>query len=207
MSREAARLRRQVRALAKTCPHMAEALEIGGMPPPRDRAGGFATLLRIIVDQQISTHAGAAIWRRLEDRLGHVTPDRVMAVRPATLQKCGLSKSKMTYARNLAGAIRSGDLDMDGLEEMSDADVAKALIAIKGIGTWTAEIYLMFALGRPDVMPAGDLALQVAAGRLMGLAERPTAKQLGEIAERWRPRRTAAAIMLWQYYRRAPLAD
>jgi len=177
------------------------------MPEPRDRDGGFATILRIIVDQQISVHAGAAIWKRLSDRLGDVTAERVLAVRQPTLQKCGLSGSKIKYARNLAQAIKSGSLDLDALQDMSDEEVIKALTAIKGIGVWTAEIYLMFAMGRRDVMPAGDLALAVSAQRLLGLDERPKPAELREIAERWRPRRTAAAVMLWKYYRVAPLSD
>ena len=177
------------------------------MPAPRDREGGFATILRIIVDQQISVAAGAAIWKRLEDRLGEVTAARVLAVRQPTLQKCGLSRSKIKYARNLALAIKTGSLDLAVLETMSDEEVAKSLTAISGIGTWTAEIYLMFAMGRRDVMPAGDLALAVSAQRLLGLEQRPKPAELREIAERWRPRRTAAAVMLWQYYRIAPLSD
>jgi len=207
VSRRPLPLKRHCKSLARSCPHMARALEIGGMPPARDRDGGFATLLRIIVDQQISTHAGAAIWKRLEDRLGEVSARRVLAVRPATLAKCGLSGQKIKYARELARAVRSGSLDLDGLDDLDDAAAAAQLTAVKGIGTWTAEIYLMFAMGRPDIMPSGDLALQVAAQMLLGLAARPKPKELAAIAERWKPRRTSAALMLWRFYRKAPLMD
>jgi len=196
-----------VRALAAQCEFMARAFETGGMPPARNREGGFRTLLRIIVDQQISVQAGAAIWAKLEARLGDVSAERVMAVRRPTLQKCGLSGQKVRYARELAGAIKSGSLDLDGLAKLDDTTAAAELTAIKGIGTWTAEIYLMFAMGRPDIMPAGDLALQVAAQNLLGLNDRPTDKALRAIAERWQPYRTTAAIMLWQFYRKMPLME
>ncbi len=198
---------KHVRALAKQCDYMAKAFETGGMPPARNREGGFRTLLRIIVDQQISVHAGAAIWAKLEDRLGEISAKRVMAVREPTLRKCGLSGQKIRYARELAGAIKSGSLDLGGLAALDDDAAAAQLTAIKGIGRWTAEIYLMFAMGRPDIMPAGDLALQVAAQNLIGLKERPTDKELRVIAERWQPYRTAAAIMLWQFYRKMPLME
>ena len=198
---------RHVKALTKQCDYMAHAFAVGGMPPARDREGGFRTLLRIIVDQQISVQAGAAIWAKLEARLGEVTAARVLAVREPTLRKCGLSGQKILYGRELARAIRGGTLDLEGLDQLDDAAVAAELTAIKGIGTWTAEIYLMFAMGRPDVMPAGDLALQVAAQNLMGLKERPSIKELRVLAERWAPYRTAAAVMLWQFYRKMPLMD
>lgn len=200
-------LPRHVRALSKQCEHMARAYAHGGMPPPRKREGGFRTLLRIIVDQQISVHAGAAIWAKLEDRLGEITAKRVLAVREATLRKCGLSGQKIRYARELAKAVTSGALDLDNLHRLDDETAAQQLTQVKGIGTWTAEIYMMFGVGRPDIMPAGDLALQVATENLLDLDARPTDKDLRAIAERWRPYRTTAAIMLWQYYRKMPLRE
>ena len=198
---------RHVRALRKQCGHMAHAYSVGGMPPARDREGGFRTLLRIIIDQQISVHAGAAIWAKLEKRLTDITAARVLAVQEHTLQECGLSGQKIRYARELAKAIRSGDLDLEALHKLDDDTAAAQLTQVKGVGTWTAEIYLMFAMGRPDIMPAGDLAIQVAAQNLMGLKERPSIKELRVIAERWAPYRTAAAIMLWQFYRKMPLME
>ena len=200
-------LKRHCKALAKACPHMARALEIGGMPPSRDREGGFRTLMRVIVDQQISVHAGRAIWERLETRLGEVSAERVMAVRRPTLRKCGLSAQKIVYARELAGAIRRGTLDLDGLHDLDDTAAIAQLTAIKGIGAWTAKIYLMFAMGRPDIMPSGDLALQVSAQKLIGLKTRPKPKELAAIAESWRPYRTSAAVLLWSFYRKVPLLD
>ena len=198
---------RHVRALRQQCGHMAHAYSVGGMPPARDREGGFRSLLRIIIDQQISVHAGAAIWAKLEKRLTDITAARVLAVQEHTLQACGLSGQKIRYARELAKAIRSGDLDLEALHKLDDDTAAAQLTQVKGVGTWTAEIYLMFAMGRPDIMPAGDLAIQVAAQNLMGLKERPSIKELRVIAERWAPYRTAAAIMLWQFYRKMPLME
>ena len=198
---------RHVRALCQQCDRMAHAYDVGGMPPARDRKGGFRTLLRIIVDQQISVHAGAAIWTKLEKRLGNITAKRVLAVREHTLRSCGLSSQKIHYARELAMAIRSGDLDLENLHKLDDEWATAKLTQVKGVGTWTAEIYLMFAMGRPDIMPAGDLALQISAQNLMGLKERPSIKELRAIAERWAPYRTAAAIMLWQFYQKMPLME
>lgn len=200
-------LRRALRALAKQCPHMARAIDEIGFPEPRGREAGFACLLRIIVCQQVSNEAGAAIWRKLEKRLVDVTPEKVRRVRETTLRDCGLSRPKVRYAKALAGEITSGNLDVDGLASKSDDEVRAQLTAVTGIGAWTAEIYLMFALGRPDILPGGDLALAVAAQRMLGLAERPSPVELEAEAERWAPYRTAAAIMLWHYYRRAPLID
>jgi DNA-3-methyladenine glycosylase II len=201
------RLRRSLRALAKTCPHMAAAIERDGFPEPRNRDPGFATLLNIIVCQQVSKEAGASIWGKLEKRLGEVTPEKVGRVREGTLRACGLSRPKVRYAKALAREVASGALDLAGLAESSDEEIMKALTAVTGIGAWTAEIYMMFGLGRPDIMPGGDLALAVAAGRLLGLDERPSPDELVRLAERWRPHRTAAAIMLWHVYRRAPIGD
>ena len=198
---------RHVRALRKQCGHMEHAYSVGGMPPARDRKGGFRTLLRIIIDQQISVYAGAAIWAKLEKRLTDITAARVLSVKEHTLQECGLSGQKIRYARELAKAIRSGNLDLEALHKLDDDTAAAQLTQVKGVGTWTAEIYLMFAMGRPDIMPAGDLAIQVAAKNLMGLQERPSIKELRVIAERWAPYRTAAAIMLWQFYRKMPLME
>jgi DNA-3-methyladenine glycosylase II len=186
---------------------MARALDEVGFPEPRGREDGFACLLQIIVCQQVSKEAGAAIWLKLEKRLVDVTVDKVRRVRETTLKSCGLSRPKVRYAKALALAINSGSLNLDGLDNLTDDEVREALTAVTGIGAWTAEIYLMFALGRPDILPSGDLALAVSAQGILGLAERPTPSELEIIAERWAPFRTAAAIMLWHCYRRAPLID
>jgi len=175
--------------------------ELGGYPPPRDREAGFPALLRIIVDQQVSTHSGAAIWRRLEDGIGDVTPDRVLDAGDAGLRACGFSGAKARYAGELARAIVERKLDLDSLKNLSNDVVQMELTKIKGIGRWTSDIYQMFALGRADVWPAGDLAVVIATQHLLGLADRPTQDEMDDISERWRPWRTTAAIMLWHYYR------
>jgi len=198
-------IRKGADALARQCPDMARALEATGRPPSRKRQAGYGTLVRIIVDQQVSVHAGAAIWRKLETGLGQVTPETVLAAGEGGLRQHGFSRPKAHYACGLAQAIVSGELDLDALGRKRDnAAIHEALTAIKGIGDWTAEIYLMFALGRVDVWPAKDLALAISAQRLLGLEERPTPKEMIEIGERWRPWRTIAALILWRYYRHEP---
>lgn len=191
--------------LIKACPDFARAHEVIGTPQARDRSSGFASLLRIIVDQQVSVQAGAAIWRRVEEGVGDCTPENVLKFSDEKLRTFGLSRPKAKYAICLAEAITSGSLDLQALENAESDEVRKQLTAIKGIGRWTAEIYLMFALGRADVWPAGDLALAEAAKRLLKLDARPTPDQLDEIGERWRPERTTAAVFLWHYYKRMPL--
>ena len=185
---------------------MARALELIGFPKPRKYARGYAALLRIIVSQQVSNEAGASIWKKLESRLSDVTAEKVFRVHEKTLRECGLSRPKVRYAKILAQAVKSGELDLKQLELYSDEKVRLVLTKFIGIGPWTAEIYLMFALGRPDVFPSGDLALAIAAKNMLELVEKPDPVELATIAERWRPYRTAASIMLWHYYRCMPLA-
>ena len=188
-------------SLKKNCRYMAYALDAVGVPSSRQREEGFKTLLKIVIDQQISVQAGAAIWDRVEKRLGVASPARTLAVGPKTLQKCGLSKQKTAYAIELASAVQTGKLDFKGLNNLDDQTVVTQLTRIKGIGIWTAEIYLMFALGRPDILPASDLALQIASQNLFGLKEKPRPKDLRCISERWAPHRTSAALILWKFYR------
>ncbi len=171
------------------------------MPQPRGLEPGFATLLRIIVDQQVSTQSGAAIWRRLVESLGQVTPDIILHAGEDGLRQCGFSGAKARYGIALATAVTDGTVELHKLPRMSNERVEVALTQIKGIGRWTAEIYLMFALGRPDIWPAGDLAVAEAAGQLLGLPARPTIPEMDVIGERWRPWRSTAAVMLWHYYR------
>lgn len=190
-----------LKKLIAACPHMRRIYDLGGYPPPRDREAGFPALLRIIVDQQVSTHSGAAIWRRLEDGIGEVTPASVLAAGDGGLRACGFSGAKARYALGLAQAIVAGELDLESLRGQPNQVVQQELTKIKGIGRWTSDIYLMFALGRADVWPAGDLAVVIATQHLLGLSERPTQDEMDAISERWRPWRTTAAIMLWHYYR------
>jgi DNA-3-methyladenine glycosylase II len=190
-----------LKALIDIDADLASAYKAAGAPASRKRSPGFASLLRIIINQQVSVQAGQAIWQGLENGIKAPTPEVTLEVSIEDLRGCGLSRAKAGCAKELAGAILDGSLDLDGLKRLDDDGVLEQLTRIKGIGRWTAEIYLMFALGRPDIWPSGDLALAVAAERLLGLAERPDPKKLEVIAEAWRPWRTSAAVMLWHYYK------
>jgi len=184
---------------------MRTAIDQAGMPGERRHKSGFPTLLRIIVDQQVSVQAGAAIWRKLDRNLGGVSARKVLAAGEGDLRDCGLSRAKAAYALALAEAVSRKRLNLSSLHRMEDEAVREALTRIKGIGRWSADIYLMFALGRGDVWPAGDLALAEAAKRLLDLPERPRPAEMDGIGERWKPWRTAAAITLWHYYKKAPI--
>lgn len=180
---------------------MARAYADAGAPLPRRRPDGFPALVSSIIGQQVSAHAGAAIQRRVEAGLGSVTAEAVLTKSEDELRSFGLSRPKIKYIRGVAEAVATGELDFDALRHAPDDEVLETLTRLKGIGQWTAEIYLMFALQRPDVMPSGDLALAESAARLMGLKARPKPKELAVIAERWQPWRSTAALMLWYYYR------
>ena len=166
----------------------------------RMRLGGFAGLLQMIVEQQVSTAAAAAIWRRFEAGLGEVTPHTVSAHDEEKLRSFGLSLQKARYARAMAEAQLAGAPDFEALADLSDEDAVGALMALKGVGRWTAELYLLFCEGRLDVFPAGDLALQEALRLADGAPARLNEKALYERAEAWRPYRGVAAHMLWSYY-------
>jgi DNA-3-methyladenine glycosylase II len=190
--------------LASADGDFAQSLAEIGPPPPRSVEPGFAGLLRMIMGQQLSVASARAIWGRLEARLVEPTPGRLLRLTDHDMAKIGLSRQKMRFARALAEAIKRRALDLEALEEMEDAEALAALTAVDGIGPWTAEVYLLFALGRPDVMPAGDLALLIAAQRLKRLEDRPRPRDLIALAEPWRPWRSVAARFLWHYYRNAP---
>jgi DNA-3-methyladenine glycosylase II len=198
-------MRKSIKALVSICPNMARAHKLIGTPPTRDRDGGFEALLRIIIDQQISVQAGVAIWKRVEVGLIECNPGKVVKVGEKALRSYGLSRPKAHCAWLLAVAILNGTLDLKALETCDNDAVRGQLMAIKGVGRWTAEIYLMFALNRPDVWPSGDLALAEAVKRLLKLERRPTPNELEVIAERWRPERTAAAVFLWHCYKKLPI--
>jgi DNA-3-methyladenine glycosylase II len=162
-------------------------------------------MLRAMVGQQVSIKAAAAIWARLEEATGGCgDPARVAAASDEAMRGAGLSRQKVAYARSLADAVLSGELDFDRLPQDDEEAIAR-LVRIKGIGRWSAEIYLLFAEGRPDVWPAGDLAVQIEIGRILGLAERPSEKAIRVLAEAWRPHRGAAAIFAWHHRRALPL--
>ena len=167
----------------------------------RVRTGGFEGLFHMIVDQQVSVAAAAAIWKRVVEGLdGEVTPQAVLACDPARLRTFGLSGQKAKYGHEIALAHIEGRIDFDHLEGLSDAEAIARLVAIKGVGEWTAETFLMFCEGRTDVFPGGDIALQEAIRWADGAALRPTEKQAWARAEIWRPHRSVAAHLLWGWY-------
>ena len=181
--------------LAATHPKFAHALALTGPLPLRRRKDGYEALLSAIVSQQVSVAAANAIWKRLKDaRL--TGPRKVRAASEEELRACGLSRQKIRYARELAGA----GINFKALRAAPNDEVVATLIAVPGIGKWTAEIYAMFSLGRADVFAPGDLALQEAARLLFDLPARPTEKELRVIAEDWAPWRAVAARALWAYY-------
>jgi len=193
-------LRSAMDALAGRDKAIAAALDRVGYPTPRQRARGYETLLRTIVGQQVSVAAAASMWAKLEATVGPAcTPDALLAQDFDALRACGLSRQKQGYARSLAELVTSGELDLHALPEDDEEAIAQ-LVRIKGIGRWSAEIYLLFAEGRPDIWPAGDLAVQASVGTILGLPERPSEKAVRELAEAWRPHRSAMAIMAWHHY-------
>ena len=196
----AQQLRDSLDAIAAIEPGFAAALARAGYPEPRVREPGYETLLRTIVGQQVSVASAGAVWRKLEAELGQgCAPDVLLARDYDALRACGLSRQKQGYARSLAEMVVSGALDLHALPA-DDEDAIAQLVRIKGIGRWSAEIYLLFAEGRPDIWPAGDLAVQIETGRILGLPERPSEKATRALADAWRPHRGAAAIMAWHHY-------
>nr|WP_166177151.1 DNA-3-methyladenine glycosylase 2 family protein [Altererythrobacter segetis] len=192
-------------AIAERDQAIARALRLAGYPEPRIRDRGYRTLLRTIVGQQVSVAAASSTWRKLEAALGEdMPPETLLAADFDTLRACGLSRQKQGYARSLCELVVSGELDLENLPEDDEEAIAQ-LVLIKGIGRWSAEIYLLFAEGRPDIWPAGDLAVQAGIGRILGLPERPSEKEVRALAEPWRPHRGAIAILTWHCYNNAAL--
>jgi len=193
-------IRSAVEELASREPAFASLVERHGVPEPRRSERGAQTLLRTIVGQQVSVAAARSMWAKLEAAFGS-PPDLnlLLAASDQDLRAAGMSRQKSGYIRSLAELVVSGELDLEGLPEDNEEAIA-LLTKIKGIGRWSAEIYLLFAEGRADVFPAGDLAVMIELGRLLGLPEKPTEKQLRELAERWRPYRGAAAVLAWHSY-------
>ena len=187
-------------AVSKRDKKIAKALKAAGYPGPRLRDRGYRTLLRTIVGQQVSVAAANSMWRKLEAFLGEEMPaEAVLAAEFDELRACGLSRQKQGYARSLCELIASGELDLHNLPE-DDEEAIEELTRIKGIGRWSAEIYLLFAEGRADIWPAGDLAVQAGLAKILGLEERPTEKATRELAEAWRPHRGSVAILTWHCY-------
>jgi len=195
-----AQLRTHLDALAERDPRFAAALAHAGYPEPRIRDRGYATLLRTIVGQQISFKAADAVWRKMAETVGDIAdPAALVARSDEDLRAAGLSRQKIGYARSLAELVVSGEVVLADLPA-DDEDAIALLTRIKGIGRWSAEIYLLFAEGRADIWPAGDLAVQESVRRIVAHDVRPTEKATRAIAEDWRPYRGAAAIFAWHHY-------
>ena len=190
--------------LAERDADIALALDEVGYPEPRDRAPGFGALINIILGQQVSALAAAAIRKRLEATIDPMTPENFLAASEEALRGVGLSGRKVEYGRGLAEAMLTGELDTERLATLDDEEVMKALTAIRGLGRWSAEIYMLFALGRADIWPADDLAIQVATQKLKRMRKRTDRKRLEKVAHPWRPWRGVAALFLWHYYKGAP---
>jgi DNA-3-methyladenine glycosylase II len=182
-------------------PSLAGIEAAAGPLPWRSRAAGFAGLLQAIMGQQISNQAAAAIWGRLRALPGAGTPAGLLALSDDDLRGAGLSRPKVSHARSLAEAFLDGRLDADAIALMDDEAAVASIAAVRGLGPWTAEVYLLFALGRPDIFPAGDLALAASAAHLKNLPARPVPKALRTLAEPWRPARGLAARLLWHHWR------
>jgi DNA-3-methyladenine glycosylase II len=190
-----------LKALVRKDPVMKRIVAEGARPPLRKREPGFEGLAGIIVSQQLSTASAAAIWTRVKARFPNVSPAEIAAASDEDLRAPGLSGPKIRTLRAIAGSVAEGHLPLDALADLP-ADEAHALLtAVKGIGPWTADIYLLFCLGHADAFPGGDLALQEAARLAYDLDARPGTKEILVLAERWRPWRGVAAKVLWAYYR------
>jgi DNA-3-methyladenine glycosylase II len=191
---------RSLLLLVRRDPDLARIVADWGPPPMWVRPPGFPTLLLIILEQQVSLASARAAFMRLRATIGRVTPRRLLTLDDATLKRIGFSRQKTAYARHLAGAIVARRFRPAALEGLSDAEARAALIQLKGIGPWSADIFLLMALRRPDVWPRDDLALAVAAQRVKRLVSRPTPDELDDLAAPWRPWRAVAARLLWHHY-------
>ncbi|HYZ62123.1 MAG TPA: DNA-3-methyladenine glycosylase 2 family protein [Acetobacteraceae bacterium] len=194
-------MRAALDALVAADPRLAVIEAQAGPLPWRTRPRGFAGLLQAITAQQISNQAASAIWRRVTALPGAMTPAGLLALPEAALRGAGLSRPKVAHAASLARAYLDGRLDDAAIDALEDEAALEAITAVPGLGPWTAEVYLLFALQRRDVFPAGDIAVAGAAAALLGLASRPDVKTLRGIAEAWRPSRALAARLLWHHWR------
>ena len=205
MVRTAESLSHSLLALAEREKAFADVLDTHGHPEPRASEPGVETLLRTIVGQQVSVAAARSMWNKLTAKFGQpVDLNALLAASDEAMREAGMSRQKAGYLRSLAGLVLSGELDLAHLPEDDEEAIAQ-LTKIKGIGRWSAEIYLLFAEGRHDVWPAGDLAVQIEIGKLLGLDGKPTEKQLRVLAEAWRPHRGAAAVLAWHSYHAPPM--
>jgi DNA-3-methyladenine glycosylase II len=194
-------IRQGIKALRRKCAHIRRMHDLAGDPPLRRREPGFEGLARIIVSQQLSVASASAIWNRFAQAVDPMEAAVVLACSDDELRACGLSRPKIRTLRAISTAVMHDGLRFDKFDQASEQAVHEALTRVSGVGPWTADIFLMFCLGRPDAFAAGDLALQEAVRLALKLEHRPNAAELLEIAERWRPWRGVAARLLWGYYK------
>jgi len=190
--------------IAKVDQDVAKALPIYGYPKPRIRPTGIETFFSIVMGQQLSTHAAAAIMAKARILLPELTAENILSKTDEELRGVGVSRQKIVYVKGMAEAIINGSFDPDALFELDDKTAVQTITALKGFGPWSAEIYLMFSLQREDVFPSGDLALLVAIQKLKGLDEKPTPKEAQKIIEHWSPWRSVGSLFLWHYYHGIP---
>jgi DNA-3-methyladenine glycosylase II len=196
----AAAIRRDAAVLAASDQTLAKAAAVAGDFALPLRSPGFATMTWLILGQQVSIEAAEAMFAGLEATVGTVTPDGLLGLDDAALRRCGFTRQKAGYARELAGALLAGEFSLEEVEGLPDAEAVAALSGRRGIGEWTAENYLIWALGRRDIFPAGDLALRLGWQGLVGLVDVPSPGALRAVAATWAPRRTAAAFLIWHHY-------
>ena len=186
--------------LSKQDKYMARVFKTYGAPPLWNRDPTFATLIHIILEQQVSLASALSAFNKLKNKLGNITPEAVLSLTDAEMKACYFSRQKISYARDLAKAIQEGRLDLDSLNQLSNEDATDELKKIKGIGDWTAQVYLLMVMLRIDVMPRGDIALHAAYKNLVELEKRPKSDEFIELAKKWKPYRSVAARLLWHFY-------
>lgn len=186
--------------LANTDPTLARIIELHGYPPLWHRANTFETLVHFILEQQVSLASALSALMRLRERIEEVTPARLLLLTNEELKACYFSRQKTVYVKHLAGALLSGHINLDTLPDLPDHEIKKQLMQVKGIGNWTTDMYLMMVLHRPDIFPAGDLAVVRTMKMLFPFPPDVTRQQLCEVAEAWRPYRSVATYLLWHYY-------
>lgn len=186
---------------------LAQILKTLGLPPFWVREPGFATLIQIILEQQVSLASAKAVFERLQQTISPITPENFLSLDDDQIKKIGFSRQKILYGRLLAESIMAGKLDLFSFHHMDDEEIRFVLKQIKGIGDWTVDIYLLMALRRPDSLPKGDLGLALAIQKVKRLEKRPTPREIEIIAESWRPWRAVATRLLWHYYlnKRSPV--
>ena len=199
-------IRKALDRLAQDHVEVERAVAQVGYPPSRRREHSFESLARIVIGQQLSTKAAATIAQRVDETVGGaLQPETLLATNADRLRAAGLSRQKINYLQSLAEAVRSGALPIETLPTLSDDDVEAATTAVRGFGRWSAHMYMMFSLGRPDIWPSGDLAVRVGLGRIMGWTERPDENTVIREGDAFAPYRSALALLCWQFYSEAPL--